>query len=328
MKKGLVLGKFMPLHNGHIAMIKFALTKCDKIILLLCAEEHEQIDSFSRMKFLKEVFGHNEHIEIKCMNYKEENLTSSSVSNKNETKKWADALISFLDTNIDTIISSEEYGQFLADFMHIECINYDIERTTVPISATKIRKNPYIHWDMIPEIVQKYYYRKVCIVGTESTGKTVLAKKLTNYFNGKYISEAGRDLTGNVYDCIYEDLSGIAYNHALNIKLNDSFKNKILIIDTDINITKSYSKFLFNKELKYDKCIDSVNQFDLYLFLTNDVPHIQDGTRLTESDRNKLNMYHIRELNSAGIKYKIITGTYYEKYIKAIKLILKNANKF
>jgi hypothetical protein len=39
-------------------------------------------------------------------------------------------------------------------------------------------------------------------------------------------------------------------------------------------------------------------------------------------------MYHIRELNSAGIKYKIITGTYYEKYIKAIKLILKNANKF
>jgi HTH-type transcriptional repressor of NAD biosynthesis genes len=179
---------------------------------------------------------------------------------------------------------------------------------------------------MIPEIVQKYYYRKICIVGTESTGKTVLAKKLTKYFNGKYISEAGRDLTENVYDCVYEDLSSIAYTHALNIKSNDNFKNKILIIDTDINITKSYSKFLFNKELKYDKWIDNINQFDLYLFLTNDIPHIQDGTRLTISDRNNLNNYHIHELNSANIKYKIISGSYDERYNKAIKLILNNIN--
>jgi len=322
MKRGLVLGKFMPLHNGHIAMVEFAKTQCDQVILLLCAEQDEHINALTRIEFLDDVFGNDVKVHINYMSYNKNNLTSSSVPDEEATKKWADKILSY-NFDLDVIISSEEYGQYLADFMGIECINYDIERTTLPVSATMIRENPYINWDKIPDPVQKYYYKKICVVGTESTGKTTLAKRLTEHFAGYYVGEMGRELTDGVYDVKYEDLEKIAKAHALRVFFNDNYSNKIMIVDTDINITKSYSKFLFNKELKYPQFVDDYNNYDLYLFLDNDVPHIQDGSRLTEEDRNKLKDYHIRELEDAGIDYKTISGNWDERFDKAVKLILE-----
>jgi HTH-type transcriptional regulator, transcriptional repressor of NAD biosynthesis genes len=31
MKRGLVIGKFMHIHNGHIALIDFAASQCDEL---------------------------------------------------------------------------------------------------------------------------------------------------------------------------------------------------------------------------------------------------------------------------------------------------------
>ena len=33
MRRGLVIGKFMPVHKGHLALIDFALTQCDELIV-------------------------------------------------------------------------------------------------------------------------------------------------------------------------------------------------------------------------------------------------------------------------------------------------------
>jgi len=38
------------------------------------------------------------------------------------------------------------------------------------ISSTEIRKNPYAHWDSIPNVVREYYVKKVLLIGGESTG--------------------------------------------------------------------------------------------------------------------------------------------------------------
>lgn len=321
MKKGLVLGKFMPLHNGHIAMINFAKENCDELVLLLCAEADEEMSAITRVKFLNDVFGQDKKIDINYLAYQERNLTSSSVSDKDETKKWADKIMSY-NFGIDVIISSEDYGKHLAEFMGIEHIDYDTERTNLPVSATMIRENPYKNWDKIPDPVQEYYYKKICVVGTESTGKTTLAKRLAEHFDGLYVGEMGRELTDGVYDCKYEDLELIAKAHAFRVFFNDDVSRKLLIVDTDINITKSYCKFLFDRELEYPPLVDEYNKYDLYLFLDNDVPHVQDGSRLTEADRNKLKDYHIKELQASGIDYKTISGNWDERFDKAVNLIL------
>ena len=38
--------------------------------------------------------------------------------------------------------------------------------------------------------------------------------------------------------------------------------------------------------------IEEINQFDLILYLENDVTYIQDGTRLSIERRNELDLYH------------------------------------
>ena len=96
---------------------------------------------------------------------------------------------------------------------------------------------------------------------------------------------------------------------------------RILFIDTDINTTKSYSKFLFHQKLEVENWIEKANKCDLYLYLDNDAPFIQDGTRLSEEDRNKLDSFHKKQLNESGIKYFIINGNWNQRFEKSLKVI-------
>src|SRR5712671_1349668 len=59
MKKGLVIGKFMPFHKGHKALIDFAMRNCDELIVLICAEINEPIPAAQRYMWLKEALNNH-----------------------------------------------------------------------------------------------------------------------------------------------------------------------------------------------------------------------------------------------------------------------------
>lgn len=99
--------------------------------------------------------------------------------------------------------------------------------------------------------------------------------------------------------------------------------NKRLFVDTDLNITRSYSKFLFGKDLRVDKWVEAANQFDLYLYLENDAPYVQDGTRLDQQRRDALDTFHRQELTSRGIEFQRIQGGWEERFEQA-SLIIEN----
>jgi HTH-type transcriptional regulator, transcriptional repressor of NAD biosynthesis genes len=84
-------------------------------------------------------------------------------------------------------------------------------RELVSISGTKIRENPYQHWDYLPEVVRPCFVKKVCIFGPESTGKSTLTKKLAEHFHTSYVHEYARpflDLKNG--ECKAEDIEKIA----------------------------------------------------------------------------------------------------------------------
>ena len=118
-----------------------------------------------------------------------------------------------------------------------------------------------------------------------------------------------------------EHLYQIAELHAR--KINESIKtaNKLLFVDTDVNITHSYGKFLFNIELDIADWIEKANKFDLYLFLDKDAQHIQDGTRLNKTQRDSLNDSHKKELENRNIPYELISGNWNERFNKSIEII-------
>lgn len=317
MRRGLVLGKFMPIHNGHIKLIEHAAENCDSLIVWICVSNKESMSAKLRFNWVMQIFKDNPKIEPILFEYDESILPNTSESSKEVSEIWSEAIKQNLP-QIDVIISSEKYGDFVAEYLSIEHVYYPISRIT---SASAIRENPYKHWQFIPNVVKPYFYRKICILGTESTGKSTLTKKLANFFNADYVSEVGREIVENINTCQQEDLLRISETHARKILLKEKDLNKMLIIDTDINITKSYSKFLFNQELEVENWIDDANKCDLYLYLDNDAPFIQDGTRLSESDRNKLDNFHKKQLNKTGIDYVIINGSWNQRFEKSLKLI-------
>jgi HTH-type transcriptional repressor of NAD biosynthesis genes len=115
-----------------------------------------------------------------------------------------------------------------------------------------------------------------------------------------------RYLVSKTQEVLFEDLQDIAVLHAQAINKRTKIANKLLFVDTDINITKSYANYLFRQELTVDDRIEQANKFDLYLFLESDCSFVQDGTRLEQNERNKLSESHKQQLRKAGIQYEII----------------------
>lgn len=141
---------------------------------------------------------------------------------------------------------------------------------------------------------------------------------MAEHFNTTYVEEMARYLVSKTQEVVFEDLEKIAELHAKTILERTRIANKLLFVDTDVHITKSYSKYLFNKKLPVAPWIQEVNIFDLYLFLESDCPYVQDGTRLAQEQRNKLSEHHKDQLKQAGIQFEIIQGkTRDERYQQA-----------
>lgn len=321
MKSGLIIGKFMPLHNGHLALINFASEHCDLLYIALCYTENEIIPGSIRQSWLRKVAAFNSKIEILAINYNETDLPNTSDSSNDVAEKWSLFLMAILPSKPDIIFSSEDYGNFVANAMGAVHIKFDQERKNIPISATAIRSHPFNFWNYIPEIVRPYYVKKVAIVGSESTGKSTLTKMLAEHFESCYVKEMAREIIEHTEECTPAHLQQIAALHATEITVQQALANKLLFSDTELNVTKSYCQFLFQRELVVDDWIETANTFDLYLFLDTDCPFEQDGTRLDISSRNELSLSHIQQLSSAKINFVRINGNWSRRFNIAVSII-------
>lgn len=331
MTKAFVFGKFLPFHKGHEAMINFALNTCDLLTVLVCCSDKEIISDTVRSSWIKKTFEKEKKVEVRTFNYLESELPNTSESSESVSKIWADIFKKhFPDYSL--LITSEEYGYFVADFMNIQHIAFDIHKKLFPVSATAVRNDVFGNWKFLPNSVKPYFISKIVILGTESTGKTTLTHKLAKHFNCSFVLEAGRDIIANSNSFTFEDLLQVANEHARRINNAILEDNPLLIIDTDIHTTKSYSRFTFEKELELGLDIYNSNRANLYLYLNNDVIHVQDGTRLSEARRNDLDLSHRRALKEHKIEFVEIKGDWDERFEKAVeeinKVIVMNKQKY
>jgi len=319
MKKiGLVFGKFTPYHIGHESLIKFAQSQCDYLYVLLCVGNDDPIPGKKRLGWLLDTFKNDLNIEVRITDIQ---LPIVPYSSKLISRMWGDWLKKeFPDVNY--LFSSERYGDFTAEFMGIEHIMFDNDRVEFFVSGTKIRNSPFVYWDYIPDVVKPYFVKKICICGTESTGKSTMTEKLAKRYHTNFVQEWGRVICPNTDECTFDMIMEIGKSHAKDIQGKIVTSNKILFADTDLNTTKMYSYFLFNKIPIFEEWIEEANKFDLHIFLENDAPYIDDGTRLNEERRNELRDYHYDFLISQGCNVQIVNGSDWAiRYEKAVRII-------
>jgi len=305
-----------------MALIEFALQHCEDLVVFLCYHNQEPISGAIRTLWLQDIYSGHSKIQIFPFEYDPEELSDSSVSSIKNSRQWSQ-IIKTLFPNTEVVFSSEKYGQYLADILGIRHIYFDEKRTSYPVSSSQIRRQPLKFWDFIPSVAQPFFVKKIAIVGSESTGKSTLTKNLALHYQTAFVAESARELVGATSECTYEDLINIAFHHANAILQKQNIAKKFLFIDTEIHTTKSYSKFLFDRELITEQWIEKTNQCDLYIFLEPDCVYVQDGTRLDENQRLMLDRFHKEQFQNAAINYISISGNWAERFILASEAIDK-----
>jgi HTH-type transcriptional repressor of NAD biosynthesis genes len=330
MTKAFMFGKFLPFHKGHEAMINFAVSKCDFLTVLICCSDKESVPDTIRKAWIENTFENRKNIEIRTFNYLESELPNTSETSESVSKIWADIFNKVLP-DYSLLITSEEYGNFVAAFMNIQHMAFDIPKKLFPVSATAVRNNVFANWKYLPDSVKPDFAIKVVILGTESTGKTTLAEKLSKHFNCSLVLEAAREIIADSNNFSFDDLHLVASEHSKRIDKTILADSPLVIIDTDIHTTKSYSRFTFEKELEISANIYNSNRANIYLYLNNDVEYLQDGTRLSEAERNLLDLSHRQVLTDHKIDIIEIKGDWDERFQKAVeqvnKIIATNGQK-
>lgn len=320
MIKAFVFGKFLPFHKGHQGMINFALSKADHVTVFICCSNKETIPPSVRKEWIANTFKDDSRVEARIYCYKEEELPNSSVSSKEISATWADVFTKELP-GVSILVTSEPYGEYVAGYMGIRHIPFDFKRELFPIAASAIANDLFAHWHYLPDAVKPFYAKKVVILGTESTGKSTLTKNLSEHFNCTAVDEAGRDIIADSNHFEFSDLALVAAEHARRIEEAMKGSSPLLIIDTDIHITKSYAQFVFKKELAVSEAIYLSNKADLYLYLDKDISYYQDGTRLHEEERNAIDASHRSVLNQHNINIVEISGGWQDRFTKSVAAI-------
>ena len=323
MIKGFVTGGFRPMHLGHEALIEYAKKHCDELIVLVADPPNSEIPYKYRLKWVLSTYLDDPQIEVFGDIVKEP-------IHKNPTQKslWWAKYIKMRFGKIDRVFSSENYGVVFAETMGAEHWLCDFERTEIPVSGTMIREKPLTNWEYINNFAKDYFVQKIAIVGTESTGKTVLTKQLAEYYNTTWCPELGRELIPDTNKCILKDLKNVGIEHAKHILKYTRLSNKLLFVDTDLTITKSYAKFLFNIEINFEPWVEKANECNLYIYLDSNAPYVQDGTRMATGGRILLDNSHLKLFSQNGIELKQFKfTTYNDRFNEIIKCIDQFINK-
>lgn len=151
-KKGMLIGKFLPFHRGHEALIDFALRHVEQLIIVVAANQTDSIALDVRVDWLKNAYPSNCVTVVPFAHQ----LPHDGKYSATDTALWCRAL-AMLCPDIDVFFSSERYGDILADYMGIEHILFSPQRIEVPVSGTVIRQNPHAYADYLSPQVRAYY---------------------------------------------------------------------------------------------------------------------------------------------------------------------------
>lgn len=297
--KALVIGKFMPLHKGHLALIDFAATQAETVSVCVTGHEGEVIPCWERTWWVIESYAQNFSINVRNLSYDPTELNESSVSDLKSSEEWAEYLRANLDdfSEIDVIIGSEQYVKYMADYLGIGYVIYDEKRENIHISATDIKSDIVSYWDYLAPAVKRSYVQHICICGSESTGKSTVCKRLEEEYGFvTMIPEIGRCLVGKSELCEVKTLKTIftIHNDLLQAVKNDP-PTPIILWDTDNITTLSYLAFLHavNDEVIADvmgkrKAVLA----DKYFFFESNIAFHDDGTRFDPTEALLLSAHH------------------------------------
>jgi len=315
----IVCGKFYPPHKGHHHLIDVAIEHSDNVTVLVCWRSDETIPLEKRIECLKE-----EHPTVNI-------LSIPCIPADDDSPAWGKYTLNILGFKPNAVFSSEKYGEPYADAMGCEHVMVDVNRISVPISGTQIRRNPYKYFNYLSPYMKAYYALRIVVVGAESTGTTTLAEALAKRYKTVCVPEYGRTYTRWKYEKAGRDWFTDEFVHIAKEqnKLEDLYArnaNKVLICDTD-----SFATMLWHK--RYCGCcgysvsvnILGENHNTFYILTGDEIPFVQDEDNLRDGEhiRHKMHQEFCDALVRYGKEYIMVRGSHDQRMKDAVNFINK-----
>lgn len=149
---------------------------------------------------------------------------------------------------------------------------------------------------------------RLCLHGAESTGKSVLAAKLSADLGVPWVPEYGREYAEmHGTDFTMDDLLAMAKGQDAAMRAAAAARPAVLLLDTDALMTAAWAEMLFGtvpaELLAYEKA-------EHYLLFAADTPWLADGTRFFGTAELRARFAAVAEdmLVRAGVPFTRIGG--------------------
>lgn len=316
-KRGFLLGKFMPPHAGHLSLIDAARRLVDELTILVCSQPDDPIPGQHRLEWMRSMFPG-------CrVAWHAAPAPQSPEENANFWPIWRRIVAKAHPEPIDYLFAGEAYGSQLAHevgglFVPLGARVLGADRAGLGgLEASAVRADPWGHWQFLPPPVRDHYAVTICLHGVESVGKSMLAERLADHYSTVLVPEYGRthcETYGT--DCREQDLLLIGSAQQAMIEAARPWCNKLLIADTDALMTAAWSQMMIG--YAPDELICH-RQADIYLMLGTDAPFIDDGTRVygEPEDRSRFDRVAREVLAIARANTVEISGDWDERFDSA-----------
>lgn len=313
MIKGFIIGKFYPLHLGHMYLIDVARAHCDHLIVWVCEKADQSVLGNVRVEWIKRLYP---DVEVRLV---------PDTLGDDDTEGWTKYTLRVLEEAPDIVFSSEDYGEPYARLMGAKHMLVDKHRVNIPISGTKVRNDTLGNWTYLAPTVRAYYAKRVVILGAESTGTTTLTKDLAEHYQTTWVPEYGREYTskwiGPDKPWTSDEFIHIASEQSRREDEAARSAHGILLCDTDAFATSIWHRRYIGTRSPEVEKIAAKRHYDLYIITGDEIPFVQDGTRDGEHIRHEMHQWFINDLEKNNRKYIIVRGNEEERLKTAVTAI-------
>jgi NadR type nicotinamide-nucleotide adenylyltransferase len=312
-RRGFAIGRFSPPHAGHAYLIDTARASVDALTVAVCERAGDPIPAGLRARWLREA---HPDVDVRVAAALPDDGPDASAA-------YTRAFLGYVP---DVVFSSESGGDAYARALGCAHVLVDAARATVPVSAARIRADPLAFLDRVAPPVRGYLARRICAIGPESTGKTVLSGRLAVRFGAENVPEYGRDYTlrkletpePNVWNAA--EFVHIAREQQRREDEAARRCNGLVVCDTDAFATEIWlERYLGRQHVRGWPERD--RPIDLYLLTGPDVPFVADAIRDGEHLRAWMFDRFAEELTRRGLPFVVLRGTYAERDAAAIEAV-------
>lgn len=341
-RRGLVVGKFCPLHRGHERLIGHALERCDEVVLISYSKpEFPRCGPEARERWLAGLFPLARRLVVtdeRLLGWLRECFRGARVPDNDapdhEQRDFVGLLLrEVLHLTVDAVFTSESYGDGFAEAL-TECFRrrergapavahvlFDERRATIPISGTTIRSDPHGNREWLSPAVYASFVERVCILGGESSGKSTLAEALAARLGTAQVAEFGRELwemqNGELH---FADMLRIGHEQIEREEKAARRANRWLFCDTSPLTTLFYSRHMFGQA---DPALERMaeRRYDHVILCAPDFDFVQDGTRQPPAFRIAQHEWYLEELQRREIPCLLVAGSLEQRVERVCALL-------